>query len=163
MINFSSTNDVSRLFFGGYIKTKQLEPALNELGQLTIIKSGVNRGQVKTKLVERSYYIKGLELIPRPEWETKKKGIYQTNEKVLLTISTQPLMPLVKDNNQEAIKIARLMLQIREKEKLLSTYYTSYDKYIHQEDSCIHPQFNHCATQTGRTSGAKPNPQNIPS
>lgn len=61
-----------------------------------------------------------------------------------------------------AKKIASLMLEIRQLSKELSTYYTSVEELIYP-DGCVHPQFNHTATATGRLSCKGPNVQNSPS
>lgn len=169
-INFNSNDDLSRLFFGGTVEEEVEVPVLNELGVHQVYKSGHQRGQKKYKKGIKTIRIKGLGLKPSLEWRTKKRGIYQTNEKILQVISQYKTLDNMPENVEELIiqercidaaKIAKLMLQIREKEKMLNTYYTGWEKYIHT-DSCVHGQFNHCATDTGRTSSSKPNLQNLP-
>lgn len=174
MINFNSPGDLSRLFFGGVIKTKEPEPVLNELGQPVVIKTGKNRGQIKTKLQDTQVIIKGLKLIPKPEWATKKPGVYSVNEKVLQEIASYEVAEL--DDYYKPFKIAKqiatLMLVSRGKEKLLGTYYLGWKKYIHT-DGLVHANFSHCGyedtqgnigggSQTGRLSSNKPNSQQVP-
>lgn len=152
-LNLSSANQLSILLFGGTIKVEIAEPVLNELGQPVVFKSGQKRGQVKTKNMVKELYIKGMALRPLKEWETKKEGIYSTNESVLKVIAQR--------EDTDAGKLASIMLKIREKEKLLSTYYIGFEELLHT-DSCIHGSINHVSTDTGRTSSSKPNLQNIP-
>lgn len=151
--NPSSPQQISLLLFGGTVKEFVNEPILNELGAPVTIKTGQNRGQIKTKRVEKLVSIQGLGLKPHKDWKTKREGVFQTNEKVLKTIAGR--------DKTEAGKIAKLMLEIREKEKLMGTYYEGVEKFIHT-DSCVHPCFQHVSSDTGRTSCNKPNMQQIP-
>lgn len=152
-LNLNSPTQISILFFGGKIKIKIPEPILNELGIEDRVKSGPNRGKIKTKLVEREQHIKGLGLKPEKDWETKKAGTYETNEKILKIISGSK-------RNNDAVEIAKLLLQIREKEKLLGTYFIGFRDLIYP-DGCIRGSLNHVSTDTGRTSSTKPNLQNV--
>lgn len=83
----NSNKHLSILFFGGIIKIKVDEPVMDEEGLLIFIKSGDNKGQIKTKKVEKEIYIKGLGLKPLDSWKTKKEGEFQTNKDVLQLIS----------------------------------------------------------------------------
>lgn len=160
MINLSSTTQMSLLFFGGTIKTKEPRPVLNELGQPTIIKTGKNRGEIKTKLEIIEKYCSGLGISPDADWLTKKKGIYQTNEKVLNFI----VMSKVDDEDKligpKAKQIAAKLLELRGLQKLMGTYYQGVDKFI-DTDSCLHQNINHTSTATGRLSSNKPNLENV--
>jgi len=65
-----------------------------------------------------------------------------------------------KDEFPEAAEVAQLLIDYRKVEKQLSTY---IDVYLNKNvDGFIYPNFNACATITGRLSGSKPNIQNIP-
>ena len=63
-------------------------------------------------------------------------------------------------------KVAELILNIRQREKQLSTYYddkaTGMLSLVHANDSCIHHELLHNKTTTGRLASANPNCQNIP-
>jgi len=160
--NSGSPKQVSQLFFGGIIKYKAREPILNALGVPEVIKSGVNRGTVKTKLMDKTIDYKGLGLKPNLSWENNNG--YRTDEEVLDLIAKRP--------NTDAGKIAIQMLKIRELSKQLNTYYTGFEKLIYDWDGCIHGHISHCGyegndkkgggTATGRTSSVNPNLQNIP-
>lgn len=52
------------------------------------------------------------------------------------------------------------LLDMREVDKLLSTYLTGYDKFI-EPSSRVHSQYPYTWTDTGRTSSRNPNMQNI--
>jgi DNA polymerase I-like protein with 3'-5' exonuclease and polymerase domains len=164
-INPNSPTHLSILFFGGKIKVTNNVSYIDEKGQTILIKSGINKGKIKTKKEESEIYIEGLGLKPHKDWVTKREGIYSTNEAVLRIIA--------KKSDTDAGKIAALMLEIRGLEKELSTYYIGTVKFIHDHDGCIHPQFSHCGyerepgdigggTNTGRLSCTKPNMQQIP-
>jgi DNA polymerase-1 len=58
---------------------------------------------------------------------------------------------------------SKAVLDYRSAEKLLNTYLDPIrDFRTKAESECVHPQFNLTSTNTGRTSCAKPNAQNLP-
>ena len=63
--------------------------------------------------------------------------------------------------NKDSQRIINLILEIRGLEKLLSTYYYSTEEAI-EDDNCVHSQFIHVLTATGRTSSKSINLQNQP-
>ncbi len=161
-INFSSPGDISLLMFGGTIKEECQVPIMNELGVQERYKTGQKRGELKTKKGIKLIEVKGLGLKPLKDWETKKKGVYSTDEAVLKKIAIKP--------NTDAGKIALLMLELRGLEKELGTYYAGQKKgkktgfeHLIYPDSCIRGSINHCQTDTGRTASNRPNLQNVPS
>jgi DNA polymerase I-like protein with 3'-5' exonuclease and polymerase domains len=160
MIKFNpnSPTHVSALLFGGFLPIEATMPLLDIDDETPLLfKTGLNKGQIKTHKVKTVKEIKGLGLKPLKEWETKRKGIYSTKEEVLQLIASN------KDSsNIDALKICELMLKIREIEKQIQTYYTGIEELIYDYDTCIHPSFNHVATDTGRLSCTKPNVQNVP-
>lgn len=165
-MNLNSTHELSRFLFGGTIKVKEPHPVLNELGLPQTIKSGQNKGKTKTKLVEIEKKVKGLGLKPSPEWETKRKGIYQTDDKVLSQIKDDGIMftgskILNLQKQQDAIKIANLILKMRHLEKLLSTYYNGVEDLVYSDET-LKTQFQSVLTPTGRLSSKSPNLQNVP-
>lgn len=153
MINFQSNDDLSILFFGGKKKIETREQILNELGVPEVFKSGKQRGQIKYRNVKKEIYIEGFGLKPKDEWKLKKEGFYSTDEKVLKQVAKRP--------KTDAGKVALLMLQLREKQKLLGTYYSGFEDLIYP-DSCIRGNIGHVATDTGRTNSSRPNLQNVP-
>lgn len=66
---------------------------------------------------------------------------------------------LSKMNN----KLANIILEYREVEKLLSTYIDKLPNCVNPNDNRIHCKFNQYGADTGRMSSSDPNLQNIPS
>jgi|ERR1051326_6683579 DNA polymerase I-like protein with 3'-5' exonuclease and polymerase domains len=156
MINLNSSHQLSTILFGGTVQIEERVPELNELGVHQQIKSGKNKGVYKYKIKKTEKYVYGFGLEPDQKWQTKAKNkvIYQTNEKVLkILLESNP-------DNEELREFIELILQIKEKEKLIGTYYEGFRDMLHT-DSCVHPNFQHTSTDTGRTSCNKPNLQNI--
>lgn len=154
---------ISKLFFGGNIKGIEKVEIINELGCPIIIKSGPNKGKIKTKNEEKIYLFDGFGLVPREDWKTKRPGIYSTDDSVLKLIN--------KKIKTDAGKIANIMLEIRGLQKEFGTYYEGFKELIYP-DNCIRGQLSHCGysrgtgtgggTETGRLSSIAPNLQNIP-
>lgn len=159
--NPSSSAHISLLLFGGKIKDSRIEPVLGEDGEPCIIKSGKNKGQVKTHKVLFERKVKGLGLEPKKAWKTAKDGVYSTKEEVLSEINNADF-DVCCPNADEAIKIASCMLKIRELTKQIQTYYTGVEELIYAFDSCVHASFQHVSTDTSRLSCNKPNIQNVP-
>lgn len=149
MINLASNEQISILLFSGYIKEEVVEPVLNELGVEIVIKTGPNRGKVKTRKATKERYIQGLGLTPQEGWKNKKG--YSVDEKVLSELAK---------GQGEGAKIASLMLELRSMQKEYNTYYKGFDKYL-DTDSCVHGSLDHCNNITARTNSSRPNLQNI--
>ncbi len=88
-----------------------------------------------------------LKLIDNPK--LTKTGQYATGEEVLSRLAEEHL-------------IAKKILNIRELQKLKSTYVDALPKLISQYDGRIHTSYNQAVTSTGRLSSTNPNLQNIP-
>lgn len=152
-INLGSDDHMSLLLYGGKLTVKVREPVLDDKNNIVYIKSGPNKGQIKTHLVEKSIKIEGLKIKPSSKWKCKKDGFYKTNETILQEI-------LKTTNNQETKEIINLILSLRGLDKEISTYYSGFQEVI-EEDDCIRTQFQHVKTETGRLSSKSPNIQNI--
>jgi len=63
----------------------------------------------------------------------------------------------------EQVKIIALIKRYRRLYKDFNTYYAGIAKLVWPNDSCVHANFNHTATDTGRLSCSSPNLQNITS
>lgn len=151
--NLQSTYHLSALFFGGTFKIKVIEPMSDNLGNPLLIKTGVNKGQVKYTSKVQSIHIAGMKLKPLYEWKTKHEGVFSTKEEVLKV--------LAKRKDTEAGQVASLLLLHRELTKQLATYYVGVINLIYP-DNLLHPSFNHVETDTGRLSCKNPNVQNQP-
>jgi len=134
--NLNSNQHISLLFFGGQIQV-----------EVTVNNGLYKNGKIKTKKEKVKVPVQGLELIPKAGTETATKGFYSVNEENLLKIEHP---------------IAQALLEMRNIEKQISTYYTSVQELVYDVDNCIHQQYQHPLTNTGRLSCKAPNAQNVP-
>lgn len=111
------------------------------------------QGELKTSLQELTFDVQPW-YTPKSEWETKKEGVYKTDEEVLNQI---------KESDSD---LAGTMLQWRVLDKDLGTYYKRFDTKkgvengmltLIQPDGVIHHSLNNTATNTGRLSSSNPN------
>jgi DNA polymerase-1 len=83
-----------------------------------------------------------------PKAKKTKTGQYQTGEDVLQGLSEH--------------EIVRCILEIRQLQKLKSTYVDSLPEMINEKTGRVHTSFNQAVAATGRLSSNNPNLQNIP-
>ena len=83
-----------------------------------------------------------------PKAKKTKTGQYQTGEDVLQTLSEH--------------EIVRCILEVRQLQKLKSTYVDALPELINQTSGRLHTSFNQAVAATGRLSSNNPNLQNIP-
>lgn len=83
-----------------------------------------------------------------PKAKKTKTGQYQTGEDVLQGLSEH--------------EIARCILDVRQLQKLKSTYVDALPTLIHPQTGRVHTSFNQAVAATGRLSSTDPNLQNIP-
>ena len=83
-----------------------------------------------------------------PKAKKTKTGQYQTGEDVLLGLSEH--------------EIAKCILDVRQLQKLKSTYVDALPALIHPKTGRVHTSFNQAVAATGRLSSTDPNLQNIP-
>lgn len=145
-INPNSSQQLSKVLFGGSYKRRIDTPMLDDNGNRILFKTGPRKGQVRTKKQEVVEYTQGLGLTPADGTETKNKGIYSTDDEALKQIEH----PLVE-----------LILKQRALLKDVSTYYNGFCDATWPTDGCIHGNLNHCSTVTGRLSSSAPNCQNL--
>lgn len=69
--------------------------------------------------------------------------------------------PSIKRWVQDGASYLKYLLEVKEIDKILSTYLIAYDKHI-GFDSRVHSQYIHTRTDTGRSNSQDPNAQNIP-
>jgi DNA polymerase-1 len=84
-----------------------------------------------------------------PKAKKTKTGQYATGEEILAKLAVDH-------------KIAKLILDYRELQKLKSTYVDSLPELISPRDGRIHTCYNQAVAATGRLSSTNPNLQNIP-
>ena len=110
-------------------------------------------GEPKMHTIQAEYHIKGM-TTARPEWKTKKDGVYKTDAKVKTILAA------------EGIPIAKLIHKLDKQTKLLG-FYRYKDKSgvekgmltMIQADGRIHHKLNTTTTITGRLSSSDPNMQ----
>jgi len=78
-----------------------------------------------------------------------KSGQWATGQEVLEKLADEHEVP-------------RLILQVRQLNKLKSTYTDALQKLVHRDTGRVHTSFNQAITTTGRLSSSEPNLQNIP-
>lgn len=81
----------------------------------------------------------------------RTKTSRSTDAEVLETLASEVDHPL-----------PNLILQYRERVKLLNTYVTPLPTFIQEKTGRLHPSFHQTGTATGRLSSSDPNIQNIP-
>lgn len=84
-----------------------------------------------------------------PKAKKTKTGQYATGEEILAKLAVDH-------------KIAKMILDYRELQKLKSTYVDSLPELISPRDGRIHTCYNQAVAATGRLSSTNPNLQNIP-
>ena len=82
-INPYSNDQLSVVLFGGSLKYKEDKAVLNENGTPQKYKTGVKKGQIKTRKVDANYTTEGMQYARRHTTKLKKEGFYATNDKVL--------------------------------------------------------------------------------
>lgn len=83
-----------------------------------------------------------------PKAKKTKTGQYQTGEEVLEKLTEH--------------EIVRCILDVRQLQKLKSTYVDALPQLIHAKTGRVHTSFNQAVAATGRLSSTGPNLQNIP-
>ena len=187
--NWNSSKQLSALLFGGdlkykaprpsldengnkqyYKKTTQV-PVLDENGNPVIIKSGKNKGLVKTNNVSEPDYERGCktkltdliytlprQVEPKDKWKSATEGYWSVGADVLEELKSSGIV-IIKD-----------ILRLKGAEKDLGTYYMNEVKgkmtgmltNIQELDGRVHGHLNHAITATTRLSSSRPNLQNMP-
>lgn len=110
-------------------------------------------GQVKYKSEKRTY-IRNPRVSTKHTVESSKPGIYKTGFAILTKYAGNALVDM--------------LIQHREDEKLLTTYYNKFGDYINPWTGCVHGSYNtaphhgHASPTTGRVSCDSPNMQQLP-
>ena len=154
-INPMSNTQVKTFLHGGTYSWKEDRPVYCD-GVPVMYKSGSKKGQWKTKK----------ETI-HEEWD----GLLQCEEEYLThSVDDAHLKALLRGLNDGTVRAPSPesakgfighILKLRKYNKDISTYFKAYSNVCWPHDSCIHPTYNHAATNTGRLSCTKPNLMNI--
>lgn len=151
--NPSSPKHLSTFLFGGTLTYSSPERMYDDDGEPIRYKSGKKKGAIKTKKVTKTFTVPYI--VDGDTYSVKgKSGVYSTGDAILKKI----LGTAVISKNLEMILDD--ILQLRELQKDLTTYYDGYTD-ITWHDGIIHPSFNHTATWTGRLSCSNPNLQQV--
>ena len=151
--NLSSPSQIKLFLWGGEKKYIVDTQVTNEQGEPIRYKTGDRVGEIKTKKETKVYVSDGL-CSAKIKREFSLKG-WETNTDDTALKRLIELDKIIKDVRE----FSKDVLKIRNLEKTISTYYKPYIEY--SIDGRIHPNYNHCITQTGRLSSSKPNMQNI--
>src|SRR3990167_11012435 len=146
--NLNSKDQISAILFGGTLRYQERV----ETGE--VYKTGIHKGEPKTKLIEVKTTIAPL-VMKKFAKDTKKEGVYIVDDEAL-----QKILEATKD--REVTSFVSSLSEFRQVTKDYNTYYKGIEKAIYHTDSCLHPQFNFVATDTGRLSSSSPNAQNLP-
>ena len=152
--NIESKDHLSAVLFGGKLKYSGTEVVLDDDMKPVVYKSGVKKGEVKTRKVQLLHEVHGM-LPPAAAigLETKKAGVYKADEDTLSKIAKKTSNPTVRE-------FIETILAYRGLAKELGTYYGPCVALVH-EDGCIHGKLIHVNTGTGRLSSQAPNLQNM--
>lgn len=140
--NINSPKQKSAILFGGEFTIKK------KVGD-----GFFKNGNPKFKFVDEKVYIKGFDLPKTLTNEGKNKGVYTTDAGTILQIYR-------KAKNETAKEYCRLQKEAMTYHKLASTYLEPF--LTLSVDGKLYPNFNTCATVTGRLSSRNPNFQNMP-
>ena len=141
------TKEVQVMLYGGEFEWEEQEEA-------GVYKTGLKKGQVKYKKVVRSINFGGI-LSPKLQRDIKDKFGDSVSDSVFNYILENE-----HPENWAVGQFIGYMQNFREWHKDLSTYYDGYSALV-WEDGMIRPNFQHCATRTGRQSCTQPNLQNV--
>jgi DNA polymerase I-like protein with 3'-5' exonuclease and polymerase domains len=151
----ASNKDISAFLFGGEYEYKEQEEQLDAEGNVIVYKTGLKKGQPKTKSITKTEKVLG-NFIASPLWGTKKAGVYKVDESVLKEL----LNSMGASVLHPTAEFLMGLLEYRQLMKDVNTYYIGYSKLV-WPDGCIHGKLNQCLTNTGRLSSSSPNLQNI--
>jgi DNA polymerase I-like protein with 3'-5' exonuclease and polymerase domains len=157
-INPYSNDQLSVVLFGGALKYRGAEDIIDEYGIPVVYKSGLRKGEIKTRKIDMIYSTKGFQSGTDYSTELKKKGFYATNDKVLKTLKDKH----IASNRNAIVDFITMLLELRKVKKDLTTYFIGYSD-LTWPDGRIHGSLHHCSTATGRLSSASPNLQNVSS
>ena len=160
-INPMSNQQLMASLYGGvelshFVDETVVEP---DTGEPVLYKSGMKKGQVKTRKVKKYFDPSPIiyDLAYKIETDLGVKIDHDVTEKTLLTIEQWCIK-----HHGPATRLGQLIenvLEVRHICKNLQTYVENMIKY--EINGVIHPNFNHAVTATKRLSSSKPNFQNF--
>lgn len=156
----ASSVQLSALLFGGDIKCARQQPMLDPSGNSIKFKSGVRKGEVRTKKAEWSHQCIGQ--VTTSLSSQGKSGRWSTDDGTIKSVCNylKALPPVPGSNTFKVKELVDTLLEWRKLTKDYNTYYVGLGKLVFP-DGKIHPNYNQCATATGRLSSSQPNAQNM--
>ena len=148
----TSPKQLSAVLFGGTIEFTTELPILDPVtGDEVRFKTGLRKGQVKTKKTKVPIPITPLYDADKLKIKKTSSGEYQTGAETL-----DKLKKAYPDD-----EFIGYVIKHRDLTKQIKTYFVGYSQLCWPDTKLIHGQLNHCQTATGRLSSSKPNMQNI--
>ena len=139
-----SHQHIKLVLSGGELKYDSTETIVDDDFNPVLYLTGSRAGEFKTRKVRDSQNITGM----------LDFDIQDTSNSTLKNI--------IKSHRQDEVGLfCSNVLRLRKVTKDAGTYFEGYSKECWEHDSCIHPNYNHAATNTGRISCTKPNVMNI--
>lgn len=161
VLDATSGIQLSKLIFGGVHKYKIKEDMLDENGDPVLYKSGKKKGEVRTKLVTKEVPLPPLLNPAHITKTTALKNGWKLDDAVVDEIIMHLSAPHIYTNVEDTIlEIAELLKQAKILAKDLTAFYRPFID-LTWEDGCIHANFSHTATDTGRLSCNNPNIQQV--
>lgn len=162
VLDATSGPQLSKLIFGGIHKYKTKEVMLDDDGKQILYKSGKKKGQVRTKIVTKEVRLPQLIHSSEITKTTPLKNGWKLDDAVVDEIIEHLTSPKSSYTTTDSIvlEIAELLKQARALQKDLTAFYRPYID-LTWDDGCIHANFSHTATDTGRLSCSNPNIQQV--
>ena len=161
-----SSQQMSKFFFGGEIKSTVEEVVLDEAGNPARYKGGKRKGEVKTRKATVTHTLDKIPGISAGMMTTRNKnGSWRLDDDVLKKLELHFQLGSVGGGSgipdpvsHDLYELVVLLREIRKKEKDLSAFYKPYVKLCWY-DGLLHPSYQHVSTDTSRLSCIKPNMQ----
>lgn len=151
--NVASPKQMATLFYGDLATVTRTENMIAEDGTVLRFKSGLKKGEIKTRKVKHDIFIEGFKIPFDESWRTDTGG-RGTGADILKELCD--LCP-----REDLKEIVNIILEFKKYHKLLGTYLRGTVSLAHP-DGCVHSEYQTCHTETGRLSSRVPNLQNQP-
>jgi DNA polymerase I-like protein with 3'-5' exonuclease and polymerase domains len=158
-IDVRSSLQLSKFLLGGVHMYRVREFVLDDDGQPVKYKSGLKKGQIRKRWVTKTHNFNvqhRLDFTP-PSTEKVNNDGWKMDDKVLSEVIGQLNIDGV---DIECLGCLQYVREARTIQKDLTAFYEPFIN-LTWTDGCLHPQFHHTATDTGRLSCSAPNIQQV--
>jgi len=157
----ASSVQLSAILFGGEVKCEKRVALLDPSGDPIKFKSGLKKGEIRTKKEEWASPILGM--VPTKLSSQGKSGRWSTDDGTIKKVVNHYKGSTLRVSGTTHSKIKELVDTLLKWRKLTKDYQTYYVGLLSLvfPDGKIHPNYNQCATATGRLSSSSPNAQNM--